>query len=1007
MNTANGIYPVHQSSLNSSLDQNGIHPSFGQGFGGPGVNPNGFDVSQFPNQNGQLPNNASPSIHQSPFQVPSVVPAKRTREEQVGASPHPPATSLGQSRSQTPQQATFNQYGGQGAGPQFSTPTPFQQHLHQSNHATPSPNPSQQQFRPPSSQPQMSSPPNFPSQAGHPGPFSQMGNPMNRMGTPQNPAQHFTPGMQPGQGLHPGAHGPMPGGPSPMGGQFPQMRPGMQGNIGQQQNDFQKQYQANLLRQRQMQGNMNQMPPGGQVNGMTPQQRAALMGGMNPNMPGRPGIPPGATQANQQETISRFMLQLERFTQQRGQPLDPNPTVCGRRLHYFQIFSLFMRYRPNHEPQGWAHILQQLNIGPDQSATAIQELRHIFERNLSGFAAQYMSEHNRKHSQQGRLPGQGSPTNDRVPRPPAPPGFPSQPAGPQAPSPSLTNRRGASIAPDGVDAATPEKTSSTLDQSSSPHPFPQGSPVQLKVSPQDDVDGKAQTDGHAHLDGLGPEKEVNKPFDPEYKPRRLEPSTYAGFNLDLLLENGAPIYEMKTLPRFEDLGPVDLHALAIGLQSGFQQEVRYALDRLAVLSQKPVFLQECEDLVDSLVELGLEQLSKLCEDVEGTPDWQDFQPYEKLRTSCREDLSGFRNHLRFGEREYGLQRSVDCLISITTILRNLSFPVSERSGFERDNDVNRRILSSPEMQSFWSKTIKLLGVKSSPLKSNADFMDIMKDLVVLLSNVCEVLIITNEDDAHTLLMFLLSFAPQAVCSGESLKAFTTYEPLKHQYLPNAVDSLAKILARDDPNRGFMKTIFHNDLTSNSKSPLPLMTQVFALAIAPIPETVFVTPPPGSILRLVEKRKPSISQGILILDILSTLLPLATNSSSVPRSDTPCLQRSWLESDDGWVTRLIHLVIVMGLHDAHSLPDRHPMTREPVDTGRGYQSITQRALSMIRRLLESADKVDRENNVDEANLMSTKILKLLPLEDMNFSALMIPRFDSETLKCLSALNQLAS
>lgn len=1010
MNTANGIYPPHQPSLNPSLDQNGLHNSFGHGFGGPGVNPNGFDVSQFQNQQrfgDGIPNNTSPSIHQSPFQVPSVIPAKRTRDDQVGASPHPPPppppTSLGQSRSQTPQQAAFNQFGGQGAGPQLSTPTPFQQHLQQSNHATPSPNPSQQQFRPPSSQPHMSPPPNFPGQGGHPGAFPpHMANPMNRMGTPQNPSQF---------GVHPGGHGGMPGAGPPTGGQFPNMRGAMQGNMGPQPNELlQKQYQANLMRQQQMHRGMGQMPPGGQVNGMTPQQRAALSGGMNPNVPGRPGFPPNAEHTQQQ--ISGFIMQLEKFTQSRGQVLDPNPTVCGRRVHYWQIFFQYLKFKPNQDPQGWAKIASTFGITSDQLPIAVQELRSLFDRNLSAFTMQYMAtmQQRQRSMQQGRMPGQASPPNDHVPRPPMPPSFPghaTQTSAPQAGSPGLGNSRRSvpSVAND-VGSSTPDKISSTVDHSSSPHQFPQGSPVQLKVSPQEDLDNKVKVDGVEHLDRIPNEEEFNKPFDPEYKPKRFELSTHGGINLDALVENSAVVHEMNTYQRYEELGPVDLHALTMGLQSGFHEEVKYALDRLAILSQRPLILSECEDLIDTLVELGQGQLTKLYEGVDSGPDWQSLPLYENLSACCREELSAFRNMSSFGDKEYEQQHRVDTLITITTILRNVSFPVSERSDHERENEKNRKIISTSEMQSLWTRIIKLLAVRPSPLLPKADTLDIMKDLVVLLSNVCEGLIITSEDDARALLAFLLSFAPQPAASNRtSTLCFAGYEPLKHQYLPNALDSLAKILARDDPNRGFFKMIFHNDLASTNKDAQPLITQAFALAIAPIPESAFNGPSMGVPLRLVDKRKAFVSQGMLVLDILSTMLP-PSNPNTAVKSKAGCLQRTWLESSDGWVSRLLHLVIHMGMHDAQHPPERHPVTHAAIDSGRSFSSITQRALSMVRRLIEAADKVDIENGRERTDLTSSKVLGLVPLEDMNFTAMLMQRFDAETLRCLSALMRLA-
>ena len=894
------------------------------------------------------------------------------------------------------------------SGPQFSTPTPFQPHLQQSNHASPSPNPSQQAFRPPSSQPHMSPPPNFPGQGGHPGSFNQMPNQMNRMPGSQNPSQYMG-GMPAGQGLHPGAHGAMGAGGPQMAGQFPNMRAAMHGNMGQQQHEFaQRQYQQSLMRQQQMHRSMGQMPPGGQANGLRPQQQAAMAGGgMKPNMPGRPNFPQNVAQDSQMQS---FMMQLEKFAQQRGQALDPNPTVCGRRVNYWAIFSQYLKIRPsNQDAQGWANLAAQLDFNPTQQPTAVQELRAVFDRNLSAFCLYYMSTVQQRQKQmQARLPGQGSPTSDGVPRPPVPPPFPNR--GPQtgpsnAGSPSINQRKSAPSMPDGLGSTTPEKPGSSLGQSSSPHHFPQGSPVQLKVDSHDEPEEKVKANGTTHLDGVTNDEDANKPFDPEYKPRRYEVVSFGGVSLDALAENGAAVYDMKTYQRFEELGPVDLHSLTMGLQSGFDEEIRFALDRLAALSQRPLLLSECEDLVDTLVKIGQEQATKLTESVGSHSDTQRLLSYDNLSTSCRGELSDVHEGLDFGSKGHEQQHMADTLIAITTILRNLSFPLSPPERFERENESNRKILSSAVMQSFWVKIMKLLTLDSSPLQNKRDMLDIMKDLVVLLSNVAEALIIVNEEDARALLGFLLAFAPRPTINSRfSTISFTSYEPLKHQYLPNALDSLAKILARDDPNRGFLKSIFHSDVASADKTALPLITQAFALAIAPVPDSVFESPSLWAPIRLMEKRMPIISQGMLTLDILSTLIPTPTGGHSSSRHTSVPLQKQWLTSDDGWVTRLIHLVVPMASRDAEGT-ERHPVTKEPIYNARESQSITQRALSMIYRLVESADKIELDSGEEKSNLLSSRVLGPVPLEHMVVSAMRLPRFDSETLKCLSALSRL--
>ncbi|KAL9050879.1 MAG: hypothetical protein Q9162_006354 [Coniocarpon cinnabarinum] len=1021
MNTANGIYSAPPNGINPSFDQNGAHGPYGQSFSAPTASPGTFDfTSQFPNHSGQrfpdgLTNNTSPSIHQSPFQVPSVIPQKRARDDQVGASPHPPQTNLGLSRSQTPSQPPFNQYGTQAPPPNFQTPTPFQ-HLQASNHATPSPNPSSQQFRPPTSQPAMSSPPNFPNQHPQAGPFASMANSMNRMSTPQNASNHFMSSMPPGASMPPGLSGGMGAAGPQMPGQMPMMRGQMpMQNMSPQQQEMYKQYQQQMMARQHQMRNMGQMPQGAQVNGMTPPQRAAMAGGMGGNMAGKMAIPPGADRATPQMQAMQFMSQLQAFLHSQGQQLEPNPTVCGNSIHYFQLFQLFVRLKPLQNPQAWPIMMQQLRIPPPQQNQAIQELRGLYERNLMAFGRHYASMvEKQKQIQQGRMPGQGSPTSEQGPRPPVPPGFPPQPAQAQASSassPAAKNRvrTNSSAAPDGLDRNTPSKAPSVTGQTSSPHQFPQGSPVPLKISQLDEDDDQAQAEGVKSKKSSVQAQDPRTLFDPEYKPRRYNMDTHGGLALDALAEHGGILYDYKTFQRFEELGPVDLPALTMSLQSGIHEEIASALDQLAALSQRPLYLGECLDLVDILLEIGREQLQRLSDGTEPSANLQ-IMPMEDLVRSCRADSLDFRKDRPFGTPGYDKRHATDRLLAVTTIFRNLSFPFMERHNYERESEHNRHILASPDMQSFYAKAIRLLNESTSPLESNHDHLEIMKDVVVFLSNVSETMIITGEDDARAFLVFLLAFAPKTIrVSGRKNYSFTTYEPLKHQYLPNAIDSLAKMLARDEPNRGMIKTILHNDLSVVSDSSRALFTKAFATGIAPIPDKSFNTTSSGGPLRLVERRKPFITQAMLILDILSTLVP-ATLGPPGPdeTSGSASLQRQWLESEDAWASRIIHLVIAMGMHDAHHPHmERHPVTRERVDTGQGFTSITQRAIGMVRRLLESADKIDTDAGKDGGDLISAKVLGTLPLDDMTFAAIMLPRFDPEVIRGLTALSQMVS
>ena len=91
-------------------------------------------------------------------------------------------------------------------------------------------------------------------------------------------------------------------------------------------------------------------------------------------------------------------------------------------------------------------------------------------------------------------------------------------------------------------------------------------------------------------------------------------------------------------------------------------------------------------------------------------------------------------------------------------------------------------------------------------------------------------------------------------------SFSAYIPAIHRYFPHAVDSLAKLLARGDPNRSFYRAIVAVD--SSSTPPYDLLTRAFGLAIAAIPEYGHL-----NTAGLVKLRAPYLVQGLLAAEII--------------------------------------------------------------------------------------------------------------------------------------------
>ena len=176
-------------------------------------------------------------------------------------------------------------------------------------------------------------------------------------------------------------------------------------------------------------------------------------------------------------------------------------------------------------------------------------------------------------------------------------------------------------------------------------------------------------------------------------------------------------------------------------------------------------------------------------------------------------------------------------------------------------------------------------------------------------------------------------------------------------MPSAVDSLAKLLARDEPNRTYYRAIFSADAISTP--PFELLTRTFGLAISPIPASSSHT------RAIIEARKPFLLQGMLAAEILASL---------VPSSDHP-LARSWLESEDGFAVSLLRLVTLLSADKSTQMANpnaqrppphqhpQHPQQRsQPEQDANAYGAITARAVAVLKTLVQKSRVVDEDGKV---------------------------------------------
>ncbi|KAK5630371.1 hypothetical protein RRF57_006086 [Xylaria bambusicola] len=904
----------------------------------PGFQPNAMQPQNAgqPQHYPHLQPNGSSTASPSPVMAGNQLRPGSVPQRVNTASPHPfsPASQqFGQQASPVPSEHSNTPQPGM-----YMTPQGFPQGYNPAFAPSPSP------ARPPSAQNAIT-----PQMAPH-----QMGQQMPQM----HPNQMF-----PNQQMHPMQQMQM---------QQMQAAQAMQGRGGM---DPKMMYHMRL-QQQYGQGNM---PPGAgdmqaqnmaQNRGMMPKQGMPMQNGQGPPVGMRPQqtgqIPRGMTH-------DIFMKNLSNFMASRQLPFDMNPIVEGRPLHLFQLFQVvqkFNGYRNVTTQNAWPQVAATVGFPPQQVPSAPSQVKVVYERNLIKFEEAWMSQQRSHHIKQQSTgaggmpttPGQGTP--QRVPQ--MSPSHNMQPTQPQMPvqhAQSPVKPVGPSMQHNNVNGFLPPQHPQTPQQqpNAGPGPLRNSMPRSIDATPisaefplhSPGPIGKPggppfhqRADVVKHVNGA-----VTLPIpnslttnDDVYVPltRTLEKTPpevggcYGGLDIEVVARLlGDVVQVTPDMPLISELGNIDIHALTKSIQSGIHGEVRLALDVLAIVTRHcegaphlSIELEHCEDLVDSLLDCAEEQVDLLAENAEPISDEIDLTSYEDVLRAARAEQFYLRKVHTFGETDYELERAADRLIAITTILRNLSFI-----------EKNLQWLADEVVIKFLCSLIRSLGTHEGLLRTAQNTLDIMKDMIVLLSNIAASVELPGRDQAFCLLQFILSFAPSpSPCMTADKLVFTPYNPTIHPYLPFALDALAKLLARDEPNRRHYKTIVSADALSSP--PYELLTRTFAMVISPIPYDshdmrLGILPP------IVEVRKPLLMQAMLTTDIIAQLAPGYESG----------VTRAWLSSGEGFAQKLLTLVKIICQYVEHPVaqPKSNPSKREEPE----LVYMVSCAVSALRRLCEKA------------------------------------------------------
>ncbi|PYH45418.1 putative ARID/BRIGHT domain protein (SWI1) [Aspergillus saccharolyticus JOP 1030-1] len=912
------------------------------------------DPTQYQRMFNGVPRNVSPGFH-NPNQV---IPSKRPRpEDGMSMSPRQAPGGIAASRSQTPHQVPFPGYQAAANGaPQFpSHPTPYQ-HLQQGTSPNVTQSPIMQDFdqhgiqRMGTASPSPFTPAGpqvgthmSPTQSDHP----------SRVNTPQNntfmPGQPFPPGMGP-------QFAPAPAMTTAA------VQPPMQAHFGGMPQGYQQAIAAQQQQQR--------------LHAMQLQSQGRPMV-MNPAMAGRPMAAGMNAMANpqqmaairqMQQTMAKpmnpegFMRSLQKFMMARNLPLDHSPIVCGRPINLVQLYATVMKLGGSKKITAtnmWQVIATQLQFPPMQVPMAAQEIRDHYQRNLAAYEQAFLSNQQKQYAEQmqqsslSRQPSDASGMQLQSPAGKPVQGFETpQQMGPQqmghpspgsAPGPNNVQLSAAN----GFATPTPVKTQNkqqtphrlSISRQSQPPSTPHDPSTQMAgQSPAPRGKGSVSAPSKPELLDQPSNMPHKQPIEDPFKPMVLPESNFHGpIVVDEMSQIGEDITRLKpNVPAFAELGVIDIHALTMGIKSGIHAEMRVALDTLTAVSSEPaiqVSLDNCDDLVESLIECAEDQAEFLAEHSPEVSDSMLLSTYEEVVRGCQSEWISLADVPEFGSLDYELDRAVDRLICITTILRNFSF-----------SDSNFAILSTPPVVQFMSTIIRYLGTRNMLLRTHQNTLDFMKDTVIYLSNVAHTIQLPSKEEALCLLHFLLSFAPfPGPVIGPDGTMFTSYNPSVHKYTPAAVDSLAKLLARDEPNRTFFRAIFSGDGNSVQQD---LLTRAFGLAICSIPDQ------PRKPLAIADLRKVFLMQGLLAADILAGY------------ADGPTA-KIWLESVDGFAIHLLRLSCLLSTEHAPPPPTNARQShaaRGLADEAEAYRSIVNRGLAILRRLAEKSKLADTTSTV---------------------------------------------
>lgn len=342
----------------------------------------------------------------------------------------------------------------------------------------------------------------------------------------------------------------------------------------------------------------------------------------------------------------------------------------------------------------------------------------------------------------------------------------------------------------------------------------------------------------------------------EYRPHKRK---FENFHNEFLVssQTSKDMASLRPYPNFAELGNVDIQALSRSIQSHLPSEVGHALDVLVIIAGDKRWglpLSHCSDLLQSLVDCLASNCAK-----QTKHDQSVYAAYSSVVDQSRHRSGGLNlrsSRCRSGVLEHCA--AVEVIMSILTVLRNLAF-----------TEINQEPISRAEnlAQVLANAIVTFCGVRSDISLGPSTVLNFMKDMITLLSLIGGSLIIDRPEIANIFTKFILSFAPNELQFDLNSKY---YEVSEYPYLAPAIDTFAKLLSRDFPNRDTFKRSFSSDLTQGRDRQPDLM----ALAVAVFPTTL-----EADFGQVLSHRIPLLHHSLIVAETAISICPISDHGKT--------------------------------------------------------------------------------------------------------------------------------